>query len=47
VKLGFALPEAMTSDADLTKLFGSDPEFKKLVQQAGNLKNGRKGQSKR
>ncbi|MFZ5469375.1 MAG: tetratricopeptide repeat protein [Myxococcota bacterium] len=42
VKQGFSLPEAMSSDADLIRLFQDDPEFKKLVAQAWSLK-ARKG----
>ncbi|MBI3185740.1 MAG: tetratricopeptide repeat protein [Myxococcales bacterium] len=48
VKLGFALPEAMSADADLNRLLRDDPEFKKLVNQAWTLKDksGKKGESK-
>lgn len=44
VKLGFALPEQMSADTDLTAIH-DDPEFKKLVNQAWTQKDkgGRRG----
>ena len=45
VKLGFALPEQMGSDADLNAIH-EDPDFKKLLNQAWTQKNkgGRRGE---
>jgi tetratricopeptide (TPR) repeat protein len=44
LKLGFALPEQMSSDPDLNKLFRDDPEFKKLLKEAWAQKGTRRGE---